>query len=518
MQSPFLEWLSNLYHEDPASGICVIIYLIAIAFYIICNPTSGPNDKFLKKQQYKFSHPPIPKKMRFKIRPDICFGYDKKTKSYVGANIKDSNNNSSLIFGGSGSGKTKGIIIPNILMNIKNGVSFLTLDLKMDIYKATVNPKNKSIMKNVIVINPHDPNTYAFDCLYRIRGKNKNDYALIKSTFTDIARCLISVSGSDPHWGISSRSLFVTLCMIYYLENPDEATLPSIIEKIRSEKISEKINTTFEQTDIPLLKQLAAAHYKVNDDTFSSLVSNLNESLDAFLGNPAISIIMGNGKKRFNPTFLNKKRPCYVYLCINNDELEELAPCLNTMFTLTIQELNRRPEGSRPVEIILDEYGRLLSAQKQQGGKSIIAVLIRDLASTGRSRNITCICCTQSYSSLFDGYDDNELNSLIANFSFVAALDVKDSDGRDFFKKICGKKNFKIYNWNSKSSGGYSKSVRYEQRDVVDEFFLQTLHNRLECILINSYSGFAIFNRCAYFEDPDKRMAQIVAENEKLNK
>ena len=80
---------------------------------------------------------------------------------------------------------------------------------------------------------------------------------------------------------------------------------------------------------------------------------------------------------------------------------------INLIIAQVFDSLIKRPEGSLPVMVVIDEMARLCS-------RGAIYGLHNQILLTGRSRNITLIMVTQSYEALSGAYSKDDIQSIVA--------------------------------------------------------------------------------------------------------
>lgn len=120
----------------------------------------------------------------------------------------------------------------------------------------------------------------------------------------------------------------------------------------------------------------------------------MQQALELFITDENIRYMLRNNLKIMKPVDLNEGKK--VYLSIKEDKLLAYAQLLHLIVNQTLTEMERRPEGSDPVLIIIDELPRILSVGK-------IAKLENALE-TLRSRNVTLMLIAQSLEALERAY------------------------------------------------------------------------------------------------------------------
>ncbi len=130
-----------------------------------------------------------------------------------------------LVFGPTGSGKTKRFLIPNLLLGLENE-SVIVIDPKGEVADVTAKHR-RALGHNVVMLNP-----------FNVRGLGSagfNPMAALdpkSDTFYDdaaaLGEALIKVEGSEPHWSESAQGLMVALLMWEKRERGDKASLENV--------------------------------------------------------------------------------------------------------------------------------------------------------------------------------------------------------------------------------------------------------------------------------------------------
>lgn len=108
-------------------------------------------------------------------------------------------------------------------------------------------------------------------------------------------------------------------------------------------------------------------------------------------------------------------------MAVREEKLEAYYNVINLIIAQVFDSLIKRPEGSLPVMVVIDEMARLCS-------RGAICGLHNQILLTGRSRNITLIMVTQSYEALSGAYSKDDIQSIVANSAYVVVLDCKSPE------------------------------------------------------------------------------------------
>jgi len=123
-----------------------------------------------------------------------------------------------------------------------------------------------------------------------------------------------------------------------------------------------------------------------------------------------------------------------VFLCINQDRLEQWGGVLRLMITQLIRQLERRPEkyssqgyDMRPFLLLLDEFPLL--------GRMDV---IESAMTTLRSKNVTLYIVLQSIAQLDEAYGTNIRKILVDNCQYKAILQVTEPETQEYLSKMIG--------------------------------------------------------------------------------
>ncbi len=123
-----------------------------------------------------------------------------------------------------------------------------------------------------------------------------------------------------------------------------------------------------------------------------------------------------------------------VFLCINQDRLEQWGGVLRLMITQLIRQLERRPEkyssqgyDMRPFLLLLDEFPLL--------GRMDV---IQSAMTTLRSKNVTLYIVLQSIAQLDAVYGSDVRKILVDNCQYKAILNVTEPDTQEYLSRMIG--------------------------------------------------------------------------------
>lgn len=311
-------------------------------------------------------------------------------------------NNNVLVVGASGAGKTRGIVIPNLLQATG---SYVLSDPKGNLYKQYKNYLEKVgyIVRKLDFTDPKNSAHYNF-------------FRYIKNTqdIVKVAHMLIyqrkKIRTSDPFWDEASQLL--AMAIISYLReegSEKEQNLHNLLQLISLCKIEEGYSNIKTQLDYMMedLEEKNPDSYAVccygkfraaASKTLKSILISLNSRLGLF-DTPEISVMtasddidIGSIGKRKTALFVNV-----------SDTDRSLDGLVNIFFTQAINELCRVADKEYennclpiPVRFILDDFATNCKIDE-----------FPRMISSIRSRGISVMLMIQAESQLTENYGDD---------------------------------------------------------------------------------------------------------------
>lgn len=351
---------------------------------------------------------------------------------YVSNDTRETHlNNNDLIIGSSGSGKTGGYVIPNILAC---ETSFVVADTKSNLYKKLSPDLEKKgyDIKVIDFVNPKRSSCYN-PLKYIRRDRKTGEYN--QQDIMSIANTLLPMyRAEDAFWIISARS--VIACMIsYVLEAFDEKekNLSSVLEVYRAiingvENVSIANSRDYH---IPFLESWRIDHpdsfavkkydnFKGNlcaDKCWSSVCQFVTTALDIFDFKEVYDMFNGDNPIKFGD--IGKKK-CAVFLNVSDTD-RTLDVIVNIFYTQLFQVLCKQADNSPnerlevPVRVFLDDFATNVYIENFD---KLISVI--------RSREIYVSIILQSISQLDSVYSNAQALTIINNCDHLIYLGGSD--------------------------------------------------------------------------------------------
>lgn len=349
--------------------------------------------------------------------------------------------------------------------------------------------------ENVAVIDFQDRGLYGWDALYLLNCKEKKQIRDqdIRECMEEIANSLIPISAKDSSefWKQSARSLLTGELTGLYKQK-DIHNLSELINEILSRDTKELVEELMDHaapkaTEVKLLSSFR----NLADETLSGVVQQEEEALKVFIDDDIRYAFEAN-TKRANPMMIEDGKA--VFLSIREEKLETYYNVVNLIIAQVFGCLIKRPEGSAPVMVVLDEFARL-------SAKGKTPYLHNGILLTGRSRNITLVLVTQSYEALQNAYTKADIESMVANCAYLVCLDVRSQETAKGICSMAGTYKERETTW-SGTGKNRNISISYSQKPILEPADLSNLVKTGEVVLISSEFSYCRVKKCSYFNDP----------------
>jgi type IV secretion system protein VirD4 len=386
------------------------------------------------------------------------------------------------IFGGAGTGKTAGNLIPTLLTYQGNA---FVVDIKPELLAKTghLHPNKK-------VLNFIDPQL-AYDPLAVI-----DSYTDV----VDLAQTLIPISPDikEPYFKESAQNIVASACW----EFKDSKSFSEIAEWLTANKADEIIKqlSASEKSETRILINAVAG---IKPEQLASLMNELRNTLVVFATDPVLRQLSGKGAS-ISPKDIEEN---WIYLVLPESKLQVYSRYLSLIVSQFTRYLTQRPEKAQPnVLMALDEFPRLG-----------FMPAFTDAISTLRSRNVSVMILLQSLAQLDKIYQENGRKVIMDNMHYVVVHNALDNTSQKYFSDRAGAKTAVIKGTTVGTGGSAgtidalfgSHSTNYNQQSVPlirpEEFAT------LEKPILYAYKlGVARVDKAYWFND--SRMKSLVEQ------
>ena len=333
-------------------------------------------------------------------------------------------NNNVLVVGGSGCGKTRDIVIPNILKAVG---SYIVSDPKGDLYRR-FGGYLRSKGYDVKLINfAHPEKSCSYNPLHYI--KTTQDIVKFSSLLINDRRS--ANSRADPFWDLSSATLLSAVIGYLKEEGYEHYTFSEILAMIRNgtrtgdSAKSSALAVMFERLEEKNPDSWACAQFKgINaapNDTYGCILSSLSAKF-AYYDSEELNKMM-SGKCYDFSTIACRKTAVFVVVSDTDRTMDSLA---NIFFTQAVNALcdfaDTRCKNNRlpiPVRFILDDFATNCRIEE-----------FPRIISSIRSRAISVMLLIQSEAQLRQGYAMDAL-TIISNcdtYAYIGGNDLETAE------------------------------------------------------------------------------------------
>lgn len=374
---------------------------------------------------------------------------------FKGKEIKTTDTRSILVIAAPGTGKTSGIVIPNML-SIKT--SAIILDIKGEIEQLTSKYRKEVFKNEILIFNPFgNDNNFHFnpfdkkvieDTLKERKEAAREedidenfDFNIKMEIIKQTANVLFK-KGKDEeaHWVELAKSLFIFFAL-YDLEKNAESNLFRLMrypKMSRDELLSEEVilqAQELEQTEEinlddmklffnqvsqdenvnPLVRDMARANERTNEKEYKSIVTSYARKLDVFTDYRIKKVVESMNFKYED----FREKNITLYLKILTTDIDTLSPLIAIILE-TIGKALLRKENNDPnkrVDFILDEFVRF--------GK---IPFILELPAISRSYNIPGTYIVQTSNQVIKYYSLDDLKIISGSCAYNIIFTISDID------------------------------------------------------------------------------------------
>ena len=375
---------------------------------------------------------------------------------------KYSRNKNILVVGGSGSGKTRFVLKPNLLQccSKKYPVSFVVTDPKGSI----VNESAHALVENGYEIRIFNTINFHKSMHYNPFAYIHDEKDILKLVTTLMANTKGEGNGGDPFWEKSEKLLYTALIGYIHYEAPmEEQNFTTLLEMLNSMEVREDDETFKNPVDLLFdeLEQKEPDHFAVRQYKKYKLAA----------GKTAKSILVSCGA-RLAPFDIRELREITAYDELELDTLGDRKVALFLIMSDTDSTFNFL------ISMIYTQMFNLLceKADDVYGGRLPVHVrcLIDEMANIGqipnleklmatiRSREISTVLVLQAKSQLKSIYKDNA-DTIIGNCDSQIFLGGSEKTTLKDLNESLGKETIDMYNTGESRGTSQSYNMNYQK-------------------------------------------------------
>ncbi|MFA6867584.1 MAG: type IV secretory system conjugative DNA transfer family protein [Clostridia bacterium] len=393
------------------------------------------------------------------------------------------------VFGKTGSYKSSGIYIPNLLSNdLPEQSSLIISDVKGELFEFTSWYQEHICGREIKVFCPMNPE----------RSIGINPLAICRS-FSDV-RSLAQTLLNNADKGISDKSSggaeWITLSMplltaaLLYCRHKgeDQCNVTTALDLVITQSDFE-LEMLFRNTTIEIQDQWGI--YKTSlgaPGLAGSIKSTLASALQSFSDYKIATV---TSKNDFEPTEL-RKRPIALYIIYSETQADYLAPLMATVFSQLINfnlDYFDKNKNSLAIFNYLDEFGNLGYIN---GFNHIITA--------ARSRKFSLNLCIHDVRQLFRLYDQDLTYTMLNNLTIKVVLPgISEPNTLDYISKICGECEIEVRS-ETKSGDKVTVSKSKQKKRLYTDNEIRCLKDKT-CIIIVNNKQVVSDNLNIYFDE-----------------
>lgn len=367
----------------------------------------------------------------------------------------DSSDNHTLVYGATGSKKTRNVVMPTIRMLGLAGEGMIINDPKGELYRTMARFLEDQDY-NIITLNFRDASVG--DCWnflevpYRFYKEGNIDKAC--EFIEDVAQTItLDTENKEPFWSNAAASCLygLILCLFRYCkeyDKPDEAVNIGNLLTLRREMFAQKARFSSAHNPIwewakkdELIAASMTGTVETASDTQKGILSTLDQALKSFVISPSLVEMLSHSTFSFD-RIAQEKTAVFLLTPDEKTTYHRLVALYISQSYQQLVQLADRSGGKLPgrVNYILDEFSSLPVI----GGCDFVQYL-----AAGRSRNLRFILCLQSKNQLVHTYKENA-QTITANCTNWIYLFSRELELLKDISALCGEKkdhtpNLSIY-------------------------------------------------------------------------
>ena len=328
-----------------------------------------------------------------------------------------------------GSGKNRGLVMPNLLDLPDRSV--FVIDPKGENCLVTAGYR-QSQGHEILIFNPYG--LFAdelaargfdhFQSFNPLANLDPNDLRFA-SDVDSLAEALIYSTGDkdDSHWTEAARG-YVGFLIMYLVAEPTETAtlrrLRAIIQGGHEALIDVLARAEF--SHLTVVRE-SVGRWKIANNEVLGVISTAETQTKMFK-DEAICVALDGGGFDFGDM---KRRPMSVYLVLPGDYLQERARYLRLILNVAMAQFMRSSKGRYQVLMVLDEFANVGKLAMIKQGFGLI-----------RGYGVTLWPFVQNLTQLLKLYPD-DWETFLANTGAVTVAGVNDNATADYFIKRAGK-------------------------------------------------------------------------------
>ena len=386
-----------------------------------------------------------------------------------------------LVIGGSGAGKTRFYVIPNIL---NANCSFIILDPKGEILRTVGNVLLAEGYEIKVLDLLHMEKSLCFNPFYYIR--NVDDIQrLVSNIFASSTPK--GAQSQDPFWdNAASILLKAVICLLWFDAPKEEQNFDMVLEILRSAQVKEEDESFQSPMDLLFEKfrdkdpnHIAVKFYddfkQAAGKTMKSILITLLSKLEKF-NIPSLAKLTMTDEMDLR-SIGKKKTAVFAIIPDNDTSFNFLVSILYTqLFQMLFEEADLSPNGKLPVHVhfVMDEFANVALPSD-----------FDKLLATMRSREISVSIILQNLAQLKALYE-KEWESVVGNCDEFLYLGGNEQSTHEYVSKLLGKETIdtNTYGQSKGRNGSYSTNYQATGRELKTSDEVRMLDNDYSLLFV----------------------------------
>jgi type IV secretion system protein VirD4 len=348
-----------------------------------------------------------------------------------------------IVVSGTGGGKTKAVVIPNMFELIHENI--VVTDIKGEVYQKT-HQYREALGQKVFRFEPASKTTHRYNPLGLVRESHLDE------DLDMIFKTLIPDS-NDPLWADGSRNVAKMLAMFEILEQQKTPTLQGIYQTICDPNFPEKIPLMVDEIKTQRVANLFGKFLSARDKTQKDLLLNAQEYLSKF-DSPNLAYATSGNDFNFRDL---RKIPMMIYLIMpaNTESFGPIAAIFFEQMIRLTTEKNEPGKEEYSINAFIDEFANLPKMPSIAKGISFL-----------RSYRIRVCAFVQHIAQLKAVYGEESKEGFLAS-PVKLAFNITSKQDADYFSALAGKKTITLKNESFRGDLSLNISAQKQLRELI---------------------------------------------------
>ena len=362
---------------------------------------------------------------------------------------------SALILAPPGTGKSAGIVVPNLLLERER--SFMVLDVKGELYDLTA--KHRAGFSKVLRFAPGQEDTVGWNPFVRI----PDDFGGRAVLARRIAKILIRGEKEGDYWTLAAQELFAFAAQAL-MHRDDVTSLPAVYSALIQGRDRRKNIIALAGAESPFgdalpsdLRSYGLGVATYADAQFDGLFGTLETHLGVF-ADPSLQGAFVRSDFDFD---LLGREFTTVYVCVRDRDIERLGGVIRLFFEFAASELSVRAEAAEgkkllPITLLLDEFVRLGKLEQ-----------VRDLPALSRGAGVNVVLLAQDWGQIRTRYGADGASAIEGTMAYLLVLTQVNHDSAERISKRMGEQTRSRYSISLGQNNKDNISVSSEGKRLV---------------------------------------------------